>query len=57
MLRNALRQGARSQRWQAASKQEEPLLDKVMRGDPEACTMLGGGLVVLVFVVVYRLLR
>jgi hypothetical protein len=57
MFRNMARQAARSQRWQSASKQEEPLLDKVMRGDLETCSILGGVLVVGLFVVVYKLLK
>lgn len=57
MFRHMARQAARSQRWQSASKQEEPLLDKVMRGDPEACSILGGLLVVGLFVVAYKLLK
>ena len=37
--------------------QEEPLLDRAMRGDPKACLILGGLLLVGVFVVAYRLLK
>jgi len=55
MFKSITRQAARSQRWQAAAKQEEPLLDRVMRGDPEACSILGGLLVVGIFVVIYKL--
>jgi len=39
------------------SKPGEPLFDKVMRGDPEACSILGGLLLLGVFVVVYRLMK
>jgi hypothetical protein len=35
----------------------EPLLDSVMRGDPRACSILGGLLLVGMFVVVYKLLK
>jgi hypothetical protein len=55
MFKNFSRQLSRSQRWQSASKQEEPLLDRAMRGDPKACSILGGLLVVGVFVLVYKL--
>lgn len=55
MFRGIARQAARSQRWQSSTKQEEPLLDRVMRGDPEACSILGGLLVIGVFFVIYKL--
>jgi hypothetical protein len=57
MFRNFAREASRSQRWQSASKQEEPLLDRVMNGDPVACSILGGVLLVGVFVVVCKLLK
>ena len=57
MFRHFAREASRSQRWQSASKQEEPLLDRVMNGDPVACSILGGLLLVGVFVVVCKLLR
>jgi hypothetical protein len=57
MFRNFAREASRSQRWQTASKQEEPLLDRVMNGDPAACSILGGVLLVGVFVVVCKLLK
>jgi len=55
VFKNFSRQLSRSQRWQSASKQDEPLLDRAMRGDPKACSILGGLLVVGVFVLVYKL--
>ena len=55
MIRGILRQAAQSQRWQTASKQEEPLLDRAMRGEPEACSILGGLLIVGLCVVAYTL--
>jgi len=57
MIRGILQQAAQSQRWQTASKQEEPLLDRAMRGDPEACSILGGLLIVGLFVAAYKLKR
>jgi hypothetical protein len=57
MFKHFAREASRSQRWQSASKQEEPLLDRAMRGDPKACSILGGLLLVGVFVVVYKLLK
>ncbi len=55
MFKDFARQASRSQRWQAASKQEEPLLDRAMRGDPQACSILGGLLLVAIFFAVYTL--
>jgi len=55
MFKSFSRQLSRSQRWQSASRQDEPLLDRAMRGEPKACTILGGLLVVGVFVVIYKL--
>jgi hypothetical protein len=57
MFKDFARQASRSQRWQSASQQEEPLLDRVMKGDPKACSILGGLLLIGTFVVVYRLLK
>lgn len=57
MLGKFGRQVSRSQRWQSASKQDEPLLDRAMKGDPQACSILGGLLLVGIFVVVYKLLK
>jgi hypothetical protein len=57
MLKEIGRQASRSQRWQSASRQEEPLLDRAMKGDPTACSILGGLLLVGVFVVAYKLLK
>jgi hypothetical protein len=57
MFRDYARRASRSHHWQSASKQEEPLLDRVMRGDPKACSILGGLLIVGTFVVVYKLLK
>lgn len=57
MFKGYARRAARSQAWQSASKQDEPLLDRVMRGEPQACSILGGLLVVGLFVVVYKLLK
>lgn len=55
MFKHFSRQLSRSQRWQSASRQDEPLLDQVMRGDPKACSILGGLLVIGVFVLIYKL--
>lgn len=58
MFRNFSRELSRSQRWQTASKQqEEPLLDRVMNGDPTACSILGGLLLLGAFLVVCKLLK
>ena len=59
MLKHYWRSAQRSQQWESASKQQrdEPLLDKAMRGDPEACGILGGILVIGVFVVIYKLFK
>jgi len=51
------RQAARSQRWQASTKQDEPLLDRALRGDPEACTVLGGLLVLGLFIAAWKLMK
>ena len=55
MFKDFARQAQRSQRWQAASKQEEPLLDRAMRGDPTVCSILAGLVLVGIVVVVYKL--
>ncbi len=57
MLKHYWRAAQRSQQWQSISKQqqEEPVFDRAMRGDPQACAILGGLLVIGVFVVIYRL--
>jgi hypothetical protein len=55
MFKDFARQAQRSQRWQSASKQEEPLLDRAMRGDPTVCSILGGLVLVGIVVVVYKL--
>jgi hypothetical protein len=57
MFKDFSRQVSRSQRWQTASKQEEPLLDRAMRGDPTVCSILGGVLLIGIFVVVHKLLK
>jgi hypothetical protein len=57
MFKHFARQLSRSQRWQSTSQQEEPLLDRAMKGDPQACSILGGLLLIGVFVVAYKLLK
>ena len=57
MFKDFARQASRSQRWQSTSQQEEPLLDRAMRGDPTVCSILGGVLLVGIFVVVHKLLK
>jgi hypothetical protein len=32
-------------------------LDRVMRGEPQACSILGGALIIGLFVVVYKLMK
>ena len=58
MIKNFLRASQRSQRWKSLSKQQdEPILDRAMRGDPEVCSILEGLLVIGVFVVIYKLAK
>jgi hypothetical protein len=57
MFGRIARQASRSQRWQASTQQEEPLLDRALRGDPEACGILGGLLVLGLFVAAYKLMK
>ena len=57
MFRDFARQAARSQRWQSLSKEQEPLLDRAMRGDPTVCSILGAVVLVGVFFVAHKLLK
>jgi hypothetical protein len=40
-----------------SKQQDEPILDRAMRGDPEVCSILGGLLVIGLFVVIYKLAK
>jgi hypothetical protein len=57
MFGSIARQVSRSQRWQASTKQDEPMIDLVMKGDPEACTILAELLVLGVFIVACKLMK
>ena len=57
MFGSIAQQASRSQRWQASIRQDEPMIDLVMKGDPEACAILAELLVLGVFIVACKLMR